>query len=32
VVVVEGEPRNLKLTRADDLDLARALIAGSNDA
>jgi len=31
VVVVEGEPRNLKLTRADDLDLARALIAGSND-
>ncbi|MDQ1381797.1 MAG: 2-C-methyl-D-erythritol 4-phosphate cytidylyltransferase [Actinomycetota bacterium] len=29
VVVVEGEARNLKLTRAGDLDLARALIEGS---
>ncbi|MCU1466282.1 MAG: 2-C-methyl-D-erythritol 4-phosphate cytidylyltransferase [Actinomycetia bacterium] len=29
VVVVEGEPRNLKLTRVDDLELARALIEGS---
>jgi 2-C-methyl-D-erythritol 4-phosphate cytidylyltransferase len=29
VVVVEGEPRNLKLTRVDDLELAQALIEGS---
>jgi 2-C-methyl-D-erythritol 4-phosphate cytidylyltransferase len=29
VVVVEGEARNLKLTRAGDLDLARALIEAS---
>jgi 2-C-methyl-D-erythritol 4-phosphate cytidylyltransferase len=28
VVVVEGEPGNLKLTRAGDLELARALIEG----
>jgi 2-C-methyl-D-erythritol 4-phosphate cytidylyltransferase len=29
VVVVEGEPRNLKLTRADDLDLAQMLLKGA---
>ncbi len=29
VVVVEGEPRNLKLTRVDDLELAQALIEGA---
>jgi 2-C-methyl-D-erythritol 4-phosphate cytidylyltransferase len=29
VVVVEGEPRNLKLTMVDDLELAQALIEGS---
>jgi len=29
VVVVDGEPRNLKLTRVDDLELAQALIEGS---
>ena len=29
VVVVEGESRNLKLTRVDDLELAQALIEGS---
>ena len=30
VVVVEGESRNLKLTRASDLELARALIEGAH--
>ena len=30
VVVVEGEPRNLKLTLADDLELAQALIEGAH--
>ena len=30
VVVVEGERRNLKLTVADDLDLARALLDGAH--
>jgi len=29
VVVVEGEPRNLKLTRVDDLEIAQALIEGA---
>jgi 2-C-methyl-D-erythritol 4-phosphate cytidylyltransferase len=29
VVVVEGDPRNLKLTLVDDLDLAQALIQGA---
>ena len=29
VVVVEGEPRNLKLTRVDDLEIAQALIQGA---
>ena len=29
VVVVEGEPRNLKLTLVDDLELAQALIGGA---
>jgi 2-C-methyl-D-erythritol 4-phosphate cytidylyltransferase len=29
VVVVEGERRNLKLTRADDLELAQSLIEGA---
>jgi len=29
VVVVEGEPRNLKLTLVDDLELAQALIEGA---
>jgi len=29
VVVVDGEPRNLKLTRVDDLELAQALIESS---
>jgi len=30
VVVVEGEPRNLKLTRFDDLELAQALVEGAH--
>jgi 2-C-methyl-D-erythritol 4-phosphate cytidylyltransferase len=30
VVVVAGEPRNLKLTLVDDLELAQALIAGAH--
>jgi 2-C-methyl-D-erythritol 4-phosphate cytidylyltransferase len=30
VVVVEGEPRNLKLTLVDDLELAQALIEGAH--
>jgi 2-C-methyl-D-erythritol 4-phosphate cytidylyltransferase len=30
VVVVEGEPRNLKLTIVDDLELAQALIEGAH--
>ena len=30
VVVVEGERRNLKLTLADDLELARALLDGAH--
>ena len=29
VVVVEGERTNLKITRAEDLDLARALLDGA---
>ena len=29
VVVVEGERRNLKLTLADDLELAQALLDGA---
>ena len=29
VVVVEGEPRNLKLTRVDDLEITQALIQGA---
>ena len=28
VVVVEGERRNLKLTRADDLEMAQTLMEG----
>jgi 2-C-methyl-D-erythritol 4-phosphate cytidylyltransferase len=30
VVVVEGEPRNLKLTRFDDLEVAQALVEGAH--
>jgi len=30
VVVVEGEPRNLKLTLVDDLELAQALVEGAH--
>jgi 2-C-methyl-D-erythritol 4-phosphate cytidylyltransferase len=30
VVVVEGESRNLKLTRVDDLELAQALVEGAH--
>jgi 2-C-methyl-D-erythritol 4-phosphate cytidylyltransferase len=29
VVVVEGERRNVKLTRADDLEVAEALLDGA---